>query len=120
MQDKMNRISQAMTAGVARTANRAMLRAVGFDDGDFAKPIVGVASAGSEVSVVMAVGGSTNAVFRRRRAWQAPTTAYARGALYTFVRPSRLVGQPGSRHELSIWTNALARRGNVGQRDRGK
>lgn len=39
-----------MTQGLERTANRAMLRAVGFGDGDFQKPIVGIASAGSDVS----------------------------------------------------------------------
>ena len=39
-----------MTQGVERTANRAMLRAVGFTDGDFEKPIVGIATAGSDVS----------------------------------------------------------------------
>jgi dihydroxy-acid dehydratase len=39
-----NRRSRLITAGVARSPNRAMLRAVGFGDGDFDKPIVGVAS----------------------------------------------------------------------------
>jgi dihydroxy-acid dehydratase len=39
-----------MTQGLARTANRAMLRAVGFTDDDFSKPIVGIASADSDVS----------------------------------------------------------------------
>jgi dihydroxy-acid dehydratase len=39
-----------MTEGIERTANRAMLRAVGFGDNDFVKPIVGIASAGSDVS----------------------------------------------------------------------
>ncbi len=39
-----------MTEGVERTANRAMLRAVGFTDDDFTKPIIGVASADSDVS----------------------------------------------------------------------
>ena len=39
-----------MTEGVARTANRAMLRAIGFGDEDFRKPIIGIASAGAEVS----------------------------------------------------------------------
>ena len=39
-----------MTQGVERTANRAMLRAVGFGDQDFQKAIVGIASAGSDVS----------------------------------------------------------------------
>src|SRR2546430_4032777 len=39
-----NRRSRMITQGVARSPNRAMLRAVGFVDGDFDKPIVGVAS----------------------------------------------------------------------------
>ncbi|HEY9595926.1 MAG TPA: dihydroxy-acid dehydratase [Spirochaetia bacterium] len=48
--EKLNRRSSIMTGGVARMPNRAMLRAVGFTDEDFDKPIVGVASAGSEVT----------------------------------------------------------------------
>ncbi|OLD97625.1 MAG: dihydroxy-acid dehydratase [Cyanobacteria bacterium 13_1_40CM_2_61_4] len=39
-----NTRSKAITQGVERTPNRAMLRAVGFADADFAKPIVGVAN----------------------------------------------------------------------------
>src|SRR5213596_737085 len=39
-----NRRSRMITQGVARSPNRAMLGAVGFADGDFDKPIVGVAS----------------------------------------------------------------------------
>lgn len=39
------RRSRAITEGPERSPNRAMLRAVGFGDGDFAKPIVGVANA---------------------------------------------------------------------------
>jgi dihydroxy-acid dehydratase len=39
-----------MTEGLARMPNRAMLRAVGFTDADFNRPIIGVASAGSEVT----------------------------------------------------------------------
>lgn len=50
MDSGLNRRSRVMTRGVERTANRAMLRAVGFGDGDFEKPIVGIASAGSDVS----------------------------------------------------------------------
>jgi dihydroxy-acid dehydratase len=46
----LNSRSAIMTGGVARMPNRAMLRAVGFTDADFDKPIVAVASAGSEVS----------------------------------------------------------------------
>jgi len=48
--EALNTHSRNMTEGVERTANRAMLRAVGFTDEDFTKPIVGVASAGSEVT----------------------------------------------------------------------
>jgi dihydroxy-acid dehydratase len=42
--------SRAITRGVERTPNRAMLRAVGFQDGDFEKPIVGVANGYSTVT----------------------------------------------------------------------
>ncbi|HET6452445.1 MAG TPA: dihydroxy-acid dehydratase [Spirochaetia bacterium] len=46
----LNSRSRIMTGGVERMPNRAMLRAVGFTDEDFTKPIVGIASAGSEVT----------------------------------------------------------------------
>src|SRR5215471_22154 len=39
-----NRRSRLVTEGVERAPNRAMLRAVGFGDDDFDKPIVGVAN----------------------------------------------------------------------------
>jgi dihydroxy-acid dehydratase len=42
--------SQVVTQGVQRTPNRAMLRAVGFGDDDFAKPIVGVANGFSTIT----------------------------------------------------------------------
>jgi dihydroxy-acid dehydratase len=42
--------SRTITQGVQRAPNRAMLRAVGFGDGDFEKPIVGVASAYSTIT----------------------------------------------------------------------
>jgi dihydroxy-acid dehydratase len=47
---KLNRRSQLITAGVARSPNRAMLRAVGFSDSDFDKPIVGVANGHSTMN----------------------------------------------------------------------
>ncbi|MFP4417247.1 MAG: dihydroxy-acid dehydratase [Chitinispirillaceae bacterium] len=50
MSKRCNCTSRHMTEGVERTANRAMLRAAGFSDDDFRKPIVGIASAGAEVS----------------------------------------------------------------------
>ena len=45
-----NRRSRLITQGIARSPNRAMLRAVGFDDGDFDKPIVGVANGHSTMN----------------------------------------------------------------------
>ncbi len=45
-----NRRSRIITHGVARSPNRAMLRAVGFGDDDFDKPIVGVANGHSTMN----------------------------------------------------------------------
>src|SRR3954454_12212839 len=45
-----NRRSRLITQGVARSPNRAMLRAVGFGDADFEKPIVGVANGHSTMN----------------------------------------------------------------------
>ncbi len=45
-----NKRSQAITQGAQRSPNRAMLRAVGFDDKDFNKPIVGVANGYSTIT----------------------------------------------------------------------
>jgi len=42
--------SSLITQGTQRAPNRAMLRAVGFGDGDFSKPIVGVANAYSTLT----------------------------------------------------------------------
>src|SRR6266436_2415351 len=45
-----NTRSKRITAGVQRAPNRAMLRAVGFGDADFGKPIVGVANGYSTIT----------------------------------------------------------------------
>jgi len=45
-----NRRSKLITEGIARSPNRAMLRAVGFGDNDFDKPIVGVANGHSTMN----------------------------------------------------------------------
>jgi dihydroxy-acid dehydratase len=42
--------SDAITVGVQRAPNRAMLRAVGFGDDDFGKPIVGIANGYSTIT----------------------------------------------------------------------
>ena len=46
----LNKHSQTITAGVQRSPNRAMLRAVGFGDNDFEKPIVGIANGHSTMN----------------------------------------------------------------------
>jgi dihydroxy-acid dehydratase len=48
MQDNWR--SKTITGGVQRTPNRAMLRAVGFGDEDFSKPIVGIANGYSTIT----------------------------------------------------------------------
>ena len=45
-----NRRSRIITGGIARSPNRAMLRAVGFGDADFDKAIVGVANGHSTMN----------------------------------------------------------------------
>jgi dihydroxy-acid dehydratase len=42
--------SDAITTGVQRAPNRAMLRAVGFGDADFGKPIIGIANGYSTIT----------------------------------------------------------------------
>lgn len=50
MVEPLNRKSRSVTAGDTRAPNRAMLRAVGFGDGDFDKPVVGVSNAHSTIT----------------------------------------------------------------------
>ena len=47
---KLNYRSYVITEGITRAPNRSMLRAVGFRDQDFSKPICGVASAYSTIT----------------------------------------------------------------------
>ena len=42
--------SAAITQGIQRSPNRAMLRAVGFGDDDFNKPIIGIANSYSNIT----------------------------------------------------------------------
>jgi len=48
--NRSNSRSSAITKGVERTPNRAMLRAVGFGDGDFEKSIIGIANSYSNIT----------------------------------------------------------------------
>ena len=49
-QAKLNWNSHHVTQGDERAPNRSMMRAVGFTDGDFEKPIIGVAHAQSNIT----------------------------------------------------------------------
>ncbi len=48
--DSLNKKSRLITGGDKRSPNRAMLRAVGFNDEDFDKPIIGVANGQSNIT----------------------------------------------------------------------
>jgi dihydroxy-acid dehydratase len=50
MPSEGNRTSRLTTAGTGRAPNRAMLRAVGFLDDDFNRPMIGVASLFSDIT----------------------------------------------------------------------
>ncbi len=50
MPKEQNRRSRLTTEGMSRAPNRAMLRAVGFMDDDFTRPLIGVASLFSEIT----------------------------------------------------------------------
>ncbi|MDP6125981.1 MAG: dihydroxy-acid dehydratase, partial [Candidatus Latescibacteria bacterium] len=50
MSDDTVRKSRMTTDGISRSPNRAMLRAVGFKDDDFAKPMLGVAHMHSDIT----------------------------------------------------------------------
>ena len=47
---RLNRHSYVVTEGDIRAPNRSMMRAVGFQDADFGKPIIGVAHAESNIT----------------------------------------------------------------------
>ncbi len=71
-----NRRSKIVTQGVQRSPNRAMLRAVGFGDKDFDKPIVGVANAHSTITPCnMGIGAlATRAEAALKKAGAMPQT----------------------------------------------
>lgn len=50
MASKNNKTSLTTTEGIGRAPNRAMLRAVGFHDDDFERPMIGVASLFSDIT----------------------------------------------------------------------
>ncbi len=48
--DKINRRSANITEGIARAPNRSMYYAMGYEDGDFKKPMIGVANGHSTIT----------------------------------------------------------------------
>ena len=77
MQTKLNKHSAVVTTGDERAPNRAMLRAVGFEDADFSKPIVGIADGHSTIT-------PCNAGLRRLADAAAEAVAAAGGMPQTF------------------------------------
>ncbi len=72
----LNRNSRTITEGDSRAPNRAMLRAVGFTDADFTKPIVGIANGQSNITPCNAGLGdlSARAAAAMREAGAMPQT----------------------------------------------
>ena len=46
----LNERSKTVTQGVARSPNRAMFYAMGYQDADFTKPMIGIANAHSTIT----------------------------------------------------------------------
>lgn len=64
----LNYRSKATTSGVERSPNRAMLRAVGFGDDDFEKPIIGVANGYSTITPCnLSLGDLANAAVKEAK-----------------------------------------------------
>lgn len=64
----LNNRSKVTTSGVERAPNRAMLRAVGFGDGDFEKPIIGVANGYSTITPCnLSLGDLANAAVKEAK-----------------------------------------------------
>jgi len=64
-----NHKSKSITSGVKRAPNRAMLRAVGFGDDDFEKPIIGVANGYSTITPCnLSLGKLADAVIETAKA----------------------------------------------------
>ncbi|MHA7833662.1 MAG: dihydroxy-acid dehydratase [Algiphilus sp.] len=89
--------SNTITQSVARSPNRAMLRAVGFGDNDFNKPIIGVASGHSTMNPCNAGIGAL-----AERAIEALNEAGAKPQLFGFptVTDGISMGTEGMKYSL--------------------
>ncbi len=92
-----NTRSRTVTEGVQRTPNRAMLRAVGFGDGDFDKPIIGIANGFSTITPCNLGLGEL-----AQRAEQAGREAGAMPQMFGTITISDGIsmGTPGMRYSL--------------------
>jgi len=88
-----NRRSRTITEGDARSPNRAMLRAVGFTDADFDKPIIGVASGHSTMNPC--------------NAGLAPLAARAEGAIRSAGGMPQTFGFPTVTDGISMGTEGM-------------
>jgi dihydroxy-acid dehydratase len=97
MSDGFARTSLTTTGGAGRAPNRAMLRAVGFTDADFDKPVIGVASLFSDIT-------PCNAHLDRLAAKGREGVRAAGGVPQTFGAPTVSdgisMGHPGMRYSL--------------------
>jgi dihydroxy-acid dehydratase len=94
---KLNQRSQQITGGPDRAPHRGMLRAVGFTDADFDKPIVGVASLYSDIT-------PCNAHLDRLARKVQEGVRAAEGVPQLFGGPTAsdgiMMGHPGMRYSL--------------------
>src|SRR5699024_12675446 len=96
-EDNAPRRSEAITQGIARTPNRAMLRAMGYTDEDFKKPIVGIANGYSTITPCN-IGLNKLAA----RAEQALEDNHAKSQMFGTVTVSdgTSMGTPGTKYSL--------------------
>ncbi len=92
-----NNRSKATTAGVERSPNRAMLRAVGFTDADFDKPIIGVANGYSTITPCnLSLGKLADAVIETAKAEQLMPQVFGTITISDGIS----MGTPGMKYSL--------------------
>ncbi len=92
-----NNRSKATTAGVERSPNRAMLRAVGFTDADFDKPIIGVANGYSTITPCnLSLGKLADAVIETAKAEQMMPQVFGTITISDGIS----MGTPGMKYSL--------------------
>ncbi|AEK57693.1 dihydroxy-acid dehydratase [Acidithiobacillus caldus SM-1] len=93
----MNRNSIVSTKGPERSPNRALLRAVGFSDDDFNKPIIGIANAYSTITPCnVSIGESVAVAERALERWGAKPQTFGTITISDGIA----MGTPGMRLSL--------------------